>query len=154
VQVLGASPNYKTVPVHASFKMYIPSTARLEIRKNQDFVPVEEAGVSANKGDAFNFNERLEGYLAGCEVYSTPKLYAEWDNNQNLNKTEILIFGRDHTSQIPLRGEKRIQMIVKGLGESGDDRLDRVGSVGWKSWIGAKVLYPERLARIDAYYDV
>ena len=149
VHILKSSPNYATKPVKASFKMIVPSTAVEELKANPDFISVEESGSNYQEQD---FTMRLEGYIKGVEVYSTPRAYAK--ESGDLLEGEFLIFGKDHTAQIPLRGKNRIEMIVKGLGQSGEDRLNRVGSVGWKAWIGAKVLYPERLAVIKANYDL
>ena len=42
-----------------------------------------------------------------------------------------------------------LQMIVKGLGESGDDPLNQRQSVGWKCATVAKILYQERLVRLE-----
>jgi N4-gp56 family major capsid protein len=154
VRVLGANPNTGTIPIKAGFKMIIDSLAVEELKSNPDFVSVETAGVTADKSDAFNFNFQLEGYIGGCEVYSTPKMYSDEPDQAQEITTEILIMGADHTAQIPLRGMNRMEVIVKSLGENGNDPLNRVGTVGWKAWIGAKVLYPERLAKIKVKFDI
>jgi N4-gp56 family major capsid protein len=152
--IISSSPEHGTIPVTAYFKMFIPSTATIAIRKNPDFVPIEKAGISDNqKLNDQEFEMRLEGFIKGVEVYSVPTMYAEY-NDDGSNLAEVLIFGKDHTAQIPVRGMKRIEYIVKALGENGDDRLNRVGSVGWKSWLGAKTIYPERLAKILVNYTL
>jgi N4-gp56 family major capsid protein len=64
---------------------------------------------------------------------------------------ECIVVGKDHTSHIPVRGKGSTEFILQPLGSGGtSDPLKRVGTAGWQAWLGAKVLYPERLAIIKA----
>jgi N4-gp56 family major capsid protein len=64
---------------------------------------------------------------------------------------ECIVVGKDHTAHVPVRGKGATEFVLQGLGSGGtSDPLKRVGTAGWKSWLGAKVLYPERLAVIKA----
>ena len=50
-----------------------------------------------------------------------------------------------------------LQMIVKGLGEGGDDPLNQRSTVGFKFADATKILYQERLLRLEvgsSYGDV
>jgi len=63
---------------------------------------------------------------------------------------EVIIYGKDHSGQIPIRGKNAVETIVNPLGWK--DELKRVGSVGWKTWLGALTVYPERLAKVTAKF--
>jgi len=146
--IVSSSPNYATRPVQAFYRMLIPTVAVTELRKNPDFVKAEDAGISKHEG--FNAWENHEGFIGGVSVYSTPNQYFEV-NGSNY-KGEFMIYGQDHTAHIPVRGKNRIEFVIKALGQDGSDKLNRVGSVGWKSWLSAKVLYPERIAKVVAKF--
>ena len=64
---------------------------------------------------------------------------------------ECIVVGKDHTAHIPVRGQGSTEFILQSIGSAGtSDPLKRVGTAGWKGWLGAKTMYPERLGVIKA----
>jgi N4-gp56 family major capsid protein len=60
---------------------------------------------------------------------------------------ENLIFAADVWGKINPDGEGH-EMIIKSKGEVGGP-LEQFGTVGWKGTMGAKILYPERMIRVE-----
>lgn len=142
-EVMSASAKIGTIPVDAGFVAVVhPIVAEALENGNADFVPRRKYadGVS----------------LLPNEVGTLKKIRIVENDNAPLTLssgttyvTDVLVFGKDHTAQVPLRGKSRTEMIIKSIGSSGiNDPLDRNGTVGFKGWLGAKVLYPERLGKI------
>ncbi len=144
-EIMSSSPNYGTVPVIAKYTGYIHPIAAERLRDNADFTPVEdydtggksmgnEVGILANSIRVIeNENAPLTEISAG--VYSC----------------DMIVCGKDHTAHVPVRGKGATEFVFQPLGSGGtSDPLKRAGTTGWKSWLGAKVLYPERLAVMTA----
>ena len=145
-QIMSSSPNYGTVPVVARFHGVVHTIAENQLRKNPAFTPIEEyaAGITPMENEI--------GILGNTIRITT-------DSNAPITPTgtageyliEMLVFGADHTAHVPLRGKGSVSFVFQPIGSSGtSDPLKRVGTVGWKAWLGAKVLYPERLGKIVA----
>lgn len=141
--VLTSSANYGTTPVRSKYILVVHPLVADKLKDNANFTPIEE--YAAGTGTL----ENEEGIIGDFRVITNDNAYIE-DDGAGAYNAEMITFGRDHTAQIPLRGKNRVQVIVKGLGQNGNDPLNRVGTVGWKTWLGAKVLYPERLAVVKA----
>ncbi len=140
---MSSSPNYGTVPVNAKYTLVVHTIAAERMRDNADFVPVEKYKTSATLE-----NER--GILGHFRVLDDPNAPLTEVSAGVYTSTGIAC-GKDHTAHVPVRGKGSTEFVFQSLGSGGtNDALKRVGTVGWKSWLGAKVLYPERLATVTA----
>lgn len=144
-EILSASAKYGTTPIDAGFVAVVhPIVAEALENDNNDFIPrrlyADGAALMPNEVGTIKKVRIIENENA--PIIS---------DGANAYITDILVFGKDHTAHVPLRGKDRTKMIIKSIGASGiNDPLDRNGTVGFKGWIGAKVLYPERLGKITA----
>ena len=144
--VLSSSPDYGTVPVNSRYVAYGHTVACDRLRDNADFIPLKDYadGVTPLPNEVgmlgfTRFCEDPNGYISGSG--------GEYD-------AEFIVCGNDHTAQIPLKGKGRMETVYQRLGSGGtSDALARVGSLGWKSVLGAKVLYPERLGILKAKFQ-
>jgi len=144
--VLSSSPDYGTVPVNSRYVAYGHTVACDRLRDNADFIPLKDYadGVTPLPNEVgmlgfTRFCEDPNGYISGSG--------GEYD-------AEFIVCGNDHTAQVPLKGKGRMETVYQRLGSGGtSDALARVGSLGWKSVLGAKVLYPERLGILKAKFQ-
>lgn len=145
--VLKQSPNYAKQGIWSRYLGVCNPMMAEALTENPNFKPVEEypGGVAILDGE--------RGMIGDVRVIENENAFIS-DNGDGTYKGELLIFGKEHTADIPLRGKKRIQIIVKGLGENGNDILDRVGYIGWKSWLGAYTIHPERLGIVTADFTI
>jgi N4-gp56 family major capsid protein len=145
-EIMTSSPNYGTKPVVARFQCVIHTIAENQLRKNPAFTPIEEyaAGISPMENEI--------GILGNSiRVTTSPNAPITATGTAGEYLVEMLIFGADHTAHVPIRGKGSVNFVFQPIGSSGTaDPLKRVGTVGWKSWLGAKVLYPERLGKLIA----
>jgi len=145
--ILSSSPNYKTKPVWSRYIGVVNTLAGDALKDNPDFVPLEKYASSSVKpldGEI--------GMLKDVRIIENENMLIEQEDDKNIGY--MLILGKEHTANVPLRGKKRIEVIVKGLGQNGDDPLNRVATIGWKSWLGASTIYPERLGLIKFHFDI
>lgn len=144
-EMLSASAKYGTIPVDAGFVAVVhPVVAEAIENNNADFIPrrLYADGVTLMPNEV--------GTLKKVRIIENENAPIASDGAGAYN-TDILVFGKDHTAHVPLRGKGRTKMIIKPIGGSGtNDPLDRNGTIGFKGWLGAKVLYPERLGKITA----
>jgi len=147
--MISASLKYGTVPVYLDYVADAhPNLIQAIADSNPDWVPVEK--YAPNQAD------RLEdeiGKIGNIRYRRNPNALVEKGDEDGEYIGTILIYGRDHTAQIPVRGKKRLQTIVNPLGKDSKDHLRRVGSLGWKALLGAMVVYPERLAKIKIKFN-
>jgi len=144
--IMTSSPNYGTTPVEAKFTGVIHTIAASMMRNNPSFTPLKEYadGVTPLPGEI-----GILGHSIRVVENENAPLTATGTANQYI--CEMLVFGAEHTAHVPLRGQGSSEFVFQPIGSSGTaDPLKRVGTVGWKSWLGAKVLYPERLGLIKA----
>ena len=143
--VLSNSVSYGTVPVRARYFMIVHTIVGEALQSNPKFVPIEKYTTKhAEIGGA----EEV-GILGECVVFVNHNAPLKATPTAGEYLADVIIFGQDHSAQVPVRGKTGAEFIYKGLGDGGSkDALNRAGTVGWKSWLGAKVLYPERLAKI------
>ncbi len=143
--LMTSSPNYGTVPVRTRYIMVAHTVAIEAMRSNADFVPVEQYRTGREI-------DGEEGTIGECIVIGNPNAPLVEVTAGNYT-TDVIIFGKDHTAHIPVRGKNATNFIYQGIGSAGSsDALKRVGTAGWKSWLGAKVLYPERLGTINVEF--
>jgi len=145
--ILSSSPNYGTVPVNGRFVAYGHTSAIDAMEENPNWIPIEKyaAGVTLlpnERGmlDKVRFVEDANGYI---ESVGSGEYVAEF-----------VVGGDRHTAQVPIRGKGNLETVYHSIGSGGtSDPLSRVGSLGWKGWLGAKVLYPERLGILKARFN-
>ena len=142
-RILDNSPNYGTIPVYARYTAIVNPLCEFSLRDNADFIPVEKYPHTTK------VMENEIGMLKDIRFISNENMYIEDDGTDQYGWA--LIMGQDHTANIPIRGKKRIETIVKGLNnDDKSDPLNRFQIVGFKSWLGAYTLYPERVGLIKA----
>ena len=138
---MSSSPNYGTVPVNAKYSMVMHTIGCEGLRANPDFVPIEKYKTSSNVENEVG----IIGEFRVLEDANAPIV----EKSSGVYTIKAIAGGKDHTAHIPVRGKGSTEFVFQALGSGGSsDALKRVGTVGWKSWLGAKVLYPERLAVI------
>jgi len=139
---MSSSPNYGTVPVNAKYTMVMHTVAAEKLRDNPDFIPVEKYKTGGEL-------ENEKGIIGEFRVLEDPNAPLVEDSAGNYT-VKCIAGGRDHTAHVPVRGKGSTEFVFQPIGSAGSsDALKRVGTVGWKSWLGAKVLYPERLAVVE-----
>jgi N4-gp56 family major capsid protein len=145
--VLSASPNVGTVPVWSRYIGIVNIMMGEAIRNNPKFKPLEQYAT----GNVKPLDGEI-GMINDIRIIENENMLIE-DAGNGTYTGYMLVLGKDHTANIPLRGKKRIEVIVKGLnGGDKSDPLNRTQTIGWKSWLGAYTLYPERLGLIKAHF--
>jgi len=139
--VISSHINFSTTPIHTTYIGVVHPLVMSAFEENEKFVPVEEYPAVA-------LMENEGGKIGQFRFVSNPNAPLEL-NADGSYKTDIMVFGADHSATVPLRGKGRAEVIFKPLGSAGiGDALNRKATVGWKTWLGAKTLYPERLGKI------
>ena len=137
--ILTASVKYGTTPVLSRYIGYVNPLAINDLEDNPDWIPLEKyaSGTKVLEGE--------RGMIGDVRVIEDFEAPVDIDNN----KYQMIITGKDHSAQIPLRGKKGAQVIIKGLGKNGNDPLDRLATIGMKAHLGAKVVYPEKVGVVE-----
>ena len=146
-QILTSSVNVGTKPVWAKFIGMIHTIAGSELRNNPLFVPIEEYAAGLKGGPLEGEIGILDQSIRIIEHENAPLKSLGGSDYE----VEMLIFGNDHTAHVPIRGKGSVNFIYQPIGSGGtSDPLKRVGTCGWKSWLGVKTLYAERLGKVVA----
>ncbi len=142
--MMSASPNYGTTPVKSTYLGYIHTVAAETLRDNADFVAVEDyQSSSVMEGEVGILGNKIR-IIESAQAPLT-------EISAGVYSCTMIVCGKDHTAHVPVRGKGSTEFVFQPVGSAGSsDPLKRVGTAGWKSWLGAKVLYPERLATITA----
>ncbi len=144
-QIMTSSPNYGTTPVKGSFLGVIHMICENVIRENPDFVPVEQYAAGTNVLDG---EIGILGNVVRVITSENAPLTSDGGGDYTV---EMLVFGAEHTAHVPIRGKGSVNFVFQAIGSGGvSDPLKRVGTVGWKAWLGAKTLYPERVGKVVA----
>ncbi len=146
--ILSSSPNFNTVPVNSRFVAYGHIMAIDALTENPDWKPLETyaAGVTPLPNEI-----GMLGWVRYCEDANG---YIAPSGTAGEYIAEFVVGGKDHTAQVPLRGKGKLETVYQPIGSGGtSDPLKRVGSLGWKGWLGAKTLYPERLGILKARFN-
>jgi len=147
--ILSSSPNYGTVPVNAKFVAYghVAAIDAME-EGNSDWIPIEKYA------DRVTLLPNERGMLKNIRYVEDADGYIKSTGTAGEYFAEFVVGGKDHTAQVPLRGKGKLETVYHQIGSGGtSDPLSRVGSLGWKGWLGAKVLYPERLGILKAVFN-
>ena len=143
-KILDNSPNYGTIPLNAKYIAIVNPLCEFSLRDNADFIPVE------NYPNVSKVLDNEIGTLKDFRFVFDENMLTDTDSDGN-QYGYALIMGQDHTADIPIKGKNRIETITKGLGtDDKSDPLNRFQIIGFKSWLGACSLYPERIALIKA----
>lgn len=142
-EVLAQSPKYAKQGILGRYIGIVNTLASEALRDANGFRPVEDypGGVKLLDNEI--------GMIGDVRVIENPNAPIEAGANAGEYKITMLVMGKEHTSDITLRGKGKVEVIVKGLGQNGNDPLNRVSTIGWKAWLGAITLYPERLGKIE-----
>jgi N4-gp56 family major capsid protein len=142
-RIIDNSPNIGSIPINAKYVGIVNPLCEFDLRANPDFIPVEKY---PNPSIAM---ENEIGTIGEVRYIFNEDMYIEDDGSDKYGWA--LIMGKDHTAQIPLKGKNRIETIVKGLNsDDKSDPLNRLQTIGLKSWLGAYTLSPEKVALIKA----
>jgi len=142
--LMTSSANYGTVPVTAKYTGYIHTIGAEALIGNEDFIPAEKYAA----GTTLMENEKgIIGEIRVIENDNAPLT----EISSGVYRADMIVVGKDHTAHVPIRGKGSTEFVLQTIGSGGtSDPLKRAGTTGWKSWLGAKVLYPERLGVISA----
>ena len=147
--ILKSSPNYATEPVWSRYIGIVNPMMGEAMIDNPDFVPLEKYSASIKPLDG------EIGMINDVRVIENENMLIEETSTAGEYKGYMLILGKEHTANIPIRGKKRIEVIVKGLNsQDKSDPLNRTQLIGWKSWLGAYTIYPERLGLVIANFTI
>jgi len=147
--ILKSSPNYGTEPVWSRYVGIVNTMMGEAIRDNTDFVPLEKysAGIKPLESEI--------GMIGDIRIVENENMLIEETATAGTYKGYMLIMGKEHTANIPVRGKKRLEVIVKGLNsDDKSDPLNRTQLIGWKSWLGAYSIYPERIGLVEANFTI
>ena len=147
--ILSSSPNYGTVPVNGRYVAY-GHVAAIDAMEdgNPDWIPVEKYA------DRVTLLPNERGMLKNIRYVEDANGYIESTGTAGEYLAEFVVGGKDHTAQVPLRGKGKLEVVYQQIGSGGtSDPLKRIGSLGWKGWLGAKVLYSERLGILKAKFN-
>ena len=146
--ILSSSPNYGTVPVQSFFIAYGHTIAIDDLENNPDWIPLEKysAGITPLPGE--------RGMIGKIRYIEDANAYIEPTGTAGEYVAEFIIAGDRHTASVPLRGKGAVQSVLHEIGSSGtQDPLNRVGTLGYKVWIGAKSIYQQNLGCIRATFN-
>lgn len=147
--VLSSSPNYATEPIWSRYVGIVNPMMGEAMKANADFKPLEtySAGVKPLEGEI--------GMIGDIRVIENANMLIETTGTAGEYTGYMLVMAKDHTANIPLRGKKRVEVIVKGLDtKDKSDPLNRTQIIGWKSWLGAYTVSPEKLGLVKAVFDI
>ena len=146
--VLSSSPNYGTEPIWSRYVGIVNPMMGEAMRANAKFKSLEvySAGIKP-------LNNEI-GMIGDIRVVENANMSIV-DNGDGTYDGKMLVMGKEHTANVPLRGKKRVEVIVKGLNtQDKSDPLNRTQLVGWKSWLGAYTINPEKLGLITAKFSI
>ena len=147
-EILTSSTDYGTTPVWSRYIAVVNPMMGEAMRGNADFKSLEtySAGVKPIEGEI--------GMIKDVRIIENANMLIV-DNGDGTYTGDMLIMAKDHTANVPLRGKKRVEVIVKGLNnDDKSDPLNRTQIIGWKSWLGALTLNPERLGLVKAKFTI
>ena len=148
--ILNSSPNVGTIPVWSRYIGVVNPMMGEALKDNVKFKPLEDYASGSVKP-----LENEIGMINDVRIIENENMLIEETGTAGTYKGYMLILGKEHTANIPLRGKKRVEVIVKGLGtDDKSDPLNRTQTIGWKSWLGAYTLYPERLGLVTAHFTI
>lgn len=84
------------------------------------------------------------------DVKSTEGITAVDAGNETVIIEQTMIMGKDSYVTTTVRGKQGIQTIIKPIGSAGtNDPLNQVGTIGWKSILGATIVNQNWIVRLE-----
>ncbi len=137
--MITGSTKYATSPIRPAYAGFVTPEGALKLEDDlAGWVPVEKYGYT----DGLLPNE--VGSYRGVR-YCETTLMTDTENNT----LQALILGMESYAEVGIRGMKRIETIIKQLGENGNDQLNRSGSIGSKFRMAATVLRPDWMVAVE-----
>jgi N4-gp56 family major capsid protein len=138
--MITGSTKYSTTPIRPAYAGFVSPEGALKLEDELvGYVPVEKYGYS----DGLLPNE-VGSYrgIRFCETTLMPYSGA--------GKLQALILGEEAVAEVGIRGIKKVETIIKDLGEAAaDDFLNRKSSIGAKFKVGTCVLRSDWCVRVD-----
>lgn len=159
-KMIGASPDYATMPVAPSFIAIAHSDVENDIRDMQGFVPVEQYG-------SMTPYESEIGKVENVRYLCSP-IYEPWADagglaatNSTLSTTgtnsdvyPVLYIAADAYGIVPLKGKEAITPMVVNPKPSDSDPLAQRGHASWKTYQTAAILNDFWMARCEVAVSV
>ncbi len=159
--VVNASPNYGTSPIAPSFIAVCHTDCEADIREMPGFVPVEKYGsykpmdgeIGSVEGVRYCCTTVLEPWL---DAGAAPEAGKSVESNEGAcaDVYPILYFGKNAFGNIPLARSKNgaapiTPMVLNPGVPRGGDPLGQRGTIGWKAYHSAIILYDFYMARAE-----
>jgi len=130
-KMITGSTNYSTTTIREAYVGFVSVEGANILDGMTGWLPVDKYGYS----DGILPNE-IGSYkgVRYCETTLMP---------QNTAKERAIIMAEESLAEVGVRGKRKIETIIKDLGEAGDDRLNTKGSVGSKFRMAAVTLRPD-----------
>lgn len=155
--VVTPSPAFNTTPIAPAYVAVCHTDIESDIRNMPGFVPVEqypaykpmEGEIGSVEGVRYLATTLLDPWLsAGAAPQAgTP---VESDDGACADVYPILFFGRDAFGVTPFSGNKAIRpMVLNPNIPRGGDPLGQRGSISWKAYRTAIILYDFWMARVE-----
>ena len=156
-RVVTASPAFNTSPVAPAYVAVCHTDIESDIRNMPGFVPVEkyasykplEGEIGSVEGVRYLATTLLDPWLsAGAAPQAgTP---VESSDGSCADVYPILFFGKDAFGVTPFAGKHTIQpMVLNPNTPRGGDPLGQRGSISWKAYRTAVILYDFWMARVE-----
>lgn len=156
-RVVTASPAFNTSPVAPAYVAVCHTDIESDIRNMPGFVPVEkyasykplEGEIGSVEGVRYLATTLLDPWLsAGAAPQAgTP---VESSDGACADVYPILFFGKDAFGVTPFAGKQTIQpMVLNPNTPRGGDPLGQRGSISWKAYRTAVILYDFWMARVE-----
>lgn len=128
--------------INGDYVAIIHPSCSYDLRESSDWLDVHKY---AQPGEIYNGEI---GKLHGCRFVEDAEQKV-WKNSAGKSVYAVTVFGKDAYGIIDPSAEA-MEVIVKGRGSAGTaDPLDQRSTVGWKASHAAKILYQERMVRIE-----
>lgn len=159
--VITASPDFDTSPIAPSFIAVCHVDLEADLRELKGFVPVEhyssyqplEGEIGACEGLRFVMTTIMEPFLnAGAAPEAGDKIESE--QGACADVYPILVFGKNAFGVVPFarasKGASPISpMVLNPNTPRGGDPLGQRGTIGWKAYHTAVILYDFYMLRIE-----
>lgn len=156
-QILRSDGRWGTVSIEASFVVIVDPDCEYDLREMEGFVSHADYGGSISALDPGEFG-KMENFRFICTTLD-PMIKADAGGAKGSTKSTtgtssdvylLLIISEDAYATIAVAGKEGSALIRKSLGASGtEDPLDQRGSVGYRNYHAAVILYQERLLRLE-----
>lgn len=159
--VVNASPNFGTSPIAPSYLAVCHTDCEADIREMPGFVPVEKYGsykpldgeIGSVEGVRYCCTTVLDPWLDAGAAPAAGKA-VESNEGACADVYPVLYFGKNAFGNIPLarskNGASPITPMVLNPGQPrGGDPLGQRGTIGWKAYHAAIILYDFYMARAE-----